>query len=197
MRAPRARVPSILARGASSGITSVAGMPRNCAAIATACAWFPEECATTPGPSLSSGIESTKFEAPRILNAPPVWRFSHLKNADTPASVSKLREVMTGVRFAMGRIRSAAHRMSANVTLVSCIFVDQVLKRFAFREALEVIEEALDGAMPPAGRVVGTVRRKQHVPEPIEGMTGRQRLGVENVERGAANFSGFEGASER
>src|ERR1700676_150299 len=41
--------------------------------------------------------------------------FSHLKNAATPASRSKLCEFRTGVRRAMGRIRSAAARMSSRV----------------------------------------------------------------------------------
>ena len=39
-----------------------------------------------------------KFAAPRILNAPPRWKFSHLKNTLAPASESKVREVNTGVR---------------------------------------------------------------------------------------------------
>src|SRR5579864_5008805 len=54
-----------------------------------------------------------KFEAPRILKAPPRWKFSHLKNACTPASESKVRELKTGVLCAIGRMRSAAARMSS------------------------------------------------------------------------------------
>jgi len=49
-----------------------------------------------------------KFDAPRILKAPPVWKFSHLKNASTPASALKVREVITGVRLAMERMRTEA-----------------------------------------------------------------------------------------
>src|SRR5579872_719709 len=56
-----------------------------------------------------------KFAAPRILNAPPFCMFSHLKYVATPASRSKLCEFKTGVRRAMGRIRSAASRMSSTV----------------------------------------------------------------------------------
>src|SRR5712671_2740184 len=41
--------------------------------------------------------------------------FSHLRNAATPASRSKLWEFKTGVRRAIGRIRSAAARMSSRV----------------------------------------------------------------------------------
>ena len=43
MLAPRARVASIFERGASSGITMVACAPTCLAAMAMACAWFPEE----------------------------------------------------------------------------------------------------------------------------------------------------------
>jgi len=60
-----------------------------------------------------------KLAAPRNLNAPPFCMFSHLKNVVTPASRSKLCEFMTGVRRAMGRMRSAAARISSRVTAVS------------------------------------------------------------------------------
>jgi len=48
------------------------------------------------------GIENTKFDAPRILNAPPVWKFSHLKNTSTLAAASNPWERMTGVTLAIG-----------------------------------------------------------------------------------------------
>ena len=41
--APCARVPSILIRGASDGMTMVAWSPSNFATAATAWAWFPDE----------------------------------------------------------------------------------------------------------------------------------------------------------
>ena len=63
MVAPRARVASIFERGASAGITSVASAPTHRAAIATACAWLPDEYATTPRPSSSRGIEKMKLDA--------------------------------------------------------------------------------------------------------------------------------------
>jgi hypothetical protein len=37
-----------LAAGAFTGITTVAGTPKRRAASATACAWFPDDGATTP-----------------------------------------------------------------------------------------------------------------------------------------------------
>src|SRR6185436_14093386 len=107
MVAPCALVASIFDLGASRGITSVAGIPTARAAIATACAWLPEEYATTPRDRSSLGVEKMKFDAPRILKAPPVWKFSHLKNVVILASASKPRDVITGVRLAMGRIRTA------------------------------------------------------------------------------------------
>src|SRR5689334_13818328 len=57
-----------------------------------------------------------KFAAPRILNAPPFCMFSHLKKTFAPASRSKLYECSTGVRRAIGFMRSAAARMSSMVT---------------------------------------------------------------------------------
>src|ERR1035437_9404566 len=66
-----------------------------------------------PRASASGGRERMRFDAPRILNAPPRCRFSHLKKTRQPASASKLAEVMTGVLRASGRIRSAAARTSS------------------------------------------------------------------------------------
>lgn len=116
MAAPWARVASTFEWGASVGITSVAAIPKWRAARATACAWFPEEYATTPRTRSASGIWKMKFEAPRILKDPPRCKFSHFKNASTPAAASKLRNVMTGVTLAMGRIRAAAAWMSPGRT---------------------------------------------------------------------------------
>src|SRR5271168_2269689 len=108
MVAPLARVASTLDRGASVGITRVAAIPQYCAAMATACAWLPEENATTPRFRSSEERLKIKFAAPRILNAPPVCRFSHLKNPVSPDALSKLDDVITGVLFTMGAIRTAA-----------------------------------------------------------------------------------------
>src|SRR6266581_4392143 len=46
--APRRRTFSCLTRGAVSGITTNAGIPRRAAAYATAAPWLPDECVTTP-----------------------------------------------------------------------------------------------------------------------------------------------------
>src|SRR6267378_3722466 len=98
MFAPWLRVASSLPRGASSGITMVAAAPTCLAAIATACAWLPEENATTPRARSSSGMDRIRLLAPRILNAPPRWRFSHLKWTSTPAARLILVDENTGKR---------------------------------------------------------------------------------------------------
>src|SRR5438552_9156232 len=64
----------------------------------------------------ASESEKTRFAAPRILNAPPFCRFSHLKKALTPDSASKVLDVRTGVLWAIARMRAAASRTIARVT---------------------------------------------------------------------------------
>src|SRR6187402_213857 len=116
-------------------MTMVARVPTTAADRATACAWLPEENATTPLARSAFGMENRKLAAPRILNDPVVCRFSHLKKHWQLAISSSSREVSTGVRLASGRIRSDAARMSASCTTsVACLFVDDVLERLARRE---------------------------------------------------------------
>jgi hypothetical protein len=91
----------------------VAGIPRMAADRATAWAWLPEEKATTPARRWSGSNRESALNAPRNLNAPIRWRFSHLKNTEAPTSASTRREVSTGVRCAWPRIRSAARSTSA------------------------------------------------------------------------------------
>src|ERR1039458_10634839 len=66
-----------------------------------------------PRARASGGSERMRLDAPRILKAPPRCRFSHLKKTRTPAWASKPAEVMTGVRRASGRMRTAAARTSS------------------------------------------------------------------------------------
>src|SRR3954468_1485662 len=177
--APCARVAATLDRGASVGITRIDRVPTSSAAIATACAWLPDENATTPRGRSVFGIERTKFAAPRILNAPPRWKFSHLKNARVPLASSKLRDVMHWVRFAIPRIRSAASRMRSGVTAsVPCSFIDNIFQRFPFHEMVEVPDEHFDRGLHPADGVVGRVGREQDVRQLVERMPGRERLHV-------------------
>ena len=46
---------------------------------ASAWAWLPLECVTTPRAAWASVSFKTALVAPRYLNAPTFWRFSHLK----------------------------------------------------------------------------------------------------------------------
>jgi hypothetical protein len=86
--------------------------PTSFEASATACAWLPDEKATTPRARSSAESERILFVAPRILNAPARWKFSHLKKTSRPARSSKARDVTTGVRWTNGRMRSRASLMS-------------------------------------------------------------------------------------
>ena len=96
-------------RGASVGMTMCAGTPRVRAAMATAWAWLPLECVTTAAASSLSARMA--LCAPRALNAPPRWRFSHLKKSRLPARRSRVPQVITGVRWTCGAMRSRAASM--------------------------------------------------------------------------------------
>src|ERR1700742_243257 len=136
MRAPNARVASTLARGASSGMTMVARVPTCFEAMAVACAWLPEENATTPRSSSSGDRDRIRFDAPRILKAPPRCRFSHFRNTRRPARSSTLRDVMVGVRCASGLIRSAASRTRAGEKISG-----KLTRRLELQPMLAVIAE--------------------------------------------------------
>ena len=99
---------STLAGTALSGITTVAVSPAALAAYATACAWLPDECVTTPVTRSSS--RSTALVAPRSLNAPVGCRLSGLTHSGQSTVDSN------GVRSTRPRIRSAAATTSSSVT---------------------------------------------------------------------------------
>ena len=64
----RAPYPSVAARltgGAVRGITTQTGMPSSCPASATACAWLPDECVTTPA------ARSASLELQQGVHRPP------------------------------------------------------------------------------------------------------------------------------
>src|SRR5207245_5462933 len=75
---------------------------------ASAAAWLPVECVTTPRAASSSLSENTAFVAPRILNDPVFWKLSHLKKSRAPAIASSEVEVSTGVRWMCGAMRACA-----------------------------------------------------------------------------------------
>jgi hypothetical protein len=59
---------------------------------------LPEEKATTPRARAAESRRDSALKAPRNLNAPTRWKFSHLKNTVAPNASSTVRDVNTGVR---------------------------------------------------------------------------------------------------
>ena len=94
-------------------MTTVTGMPRRPAAYDSDSAWLPEEWVATPRPAVSSSSPNTALQAPRTLNAPAFWKFSHLKNNVAPVSSSMYSDVRTGVRWMYGSIRRCAATTSS------------------------------------------------------------------------------------
>ncbi|EAU63439.1 hypothetical protein STIAU_4719 [Stigmatella aurantiaca DW4/3-1] len=82
---------------------------------------------------------------------------------------------------------------SASVTRA---LVDEVQQRCTLLEALEVLQEEGHGVLAPGGRVIGTMRGEQDVLQPPKGMVFRQRLGLEDVQRGAAQLSLLQGTHQ-
>src|SRR6185295_129395 len=142
-------------------------------------------------------MENTKLAAPRILNAPPVWKFSHLKNAVTPASASNPWERITGVRFAIFRMRSLAARISSKViswrmVSVAGMFIHQIHQRLARLKTLQILQESFYGKMNEILHMVRRVRRQQHVFHAIKRMSRRQWLHGEHVQRSSPKLSIIE-----
>src|SRR3954451_8592376 len=91
----------------------VAGAPCSAAARASACAWLPEDAATTPRSRSALGSEATALYAPRNLKAPTRCRFSGLRPTVAPVRSSRVREVIRGVRCAVPSRRAAARLTSS------------------------------------------------------------------------------------
>ena len=99
----------------------MAVVPTIRAASATPCAWFPDEYATTPRARSVAVSNRSLFSAPRILNEPARWRFSHLKKTWQPLASSNAAEEMTGVRWMRPASRWAAARTSSIVSRESAV----------------------------------------------------------------------------
>ena len=80
---------------------------------------------------------------------------------------------------------------------VAGMFIHHVFERLAFREAGEIVEKTLDRAIAPARRMIGAMRRKQHVLQFVKRVTGGQRLHRKHIERRAANLSWTSSAAIR
>src|SRR2546426_8269834 len=71
---------------------------------------------------------------------------------------------------------------------VSQLLVHYVPQRLPFVIALELLDEEAHRLIQPVRRVVGAMRREEHVLQPVERMTFGQRLAVEYVQRGALDM---------
>src|SRR5262249_19731110 len=59
-------------------------------------------------------IEKIAFVAPRILNDPVLWKFSHLRKSCAPAILPRDADFSTGVRWMRGAIRAWAATMASH-----------------------------------------------------------------------------------
>jgi hypothetical protein len=96
--APYAWVAATFGSGAASGMKTVEVHPSSDAASATPCAWLPALAATTPCARSCSDSRAMRTYAPRILNEPARWRFSHLIETGPPTSFDRARIPSSGSR---------------------------------------------------------------------------------------------------
>src|SRR3954451_10995398 len=96
-------------------MTIVAGIPSRRAAMATPCAWLPDEKATTPRLLSASPSRSRRLVAPRSLKLPPCCRHSAFTQRRVPSQSSG----SSGVRVTWPATRSAAARTPSAVGLFS------------------------------------------------------------------------------
>src|SRR5437764_15293064 len=138
-------------------MTIVAREPRSPAAIATACAWLPEEYARTPRRSASSSSDEILLYAPRNLKAPPRWKHSAFTWTCAPVRASRVREVTTGVRWATPASRCAARSTSPGSMIISA--PGSSAGAGAASEEAESPEPALDDVVGRA-RVCGVLHER-------------------------------------
>src|SRR4051794_36679850 len=95
---------------------TVAVRPSSWAASATPCAWLPALAATTPRAFSSGDSRLIRVYAPRILNEPARWRFSHLRCTGPPTRSDSARLYSSGVGRTTPASTSRAARTSSRVT---------------------------------------------------------------------------------
>src|SRR5690349_17298568 len=123
-------------------MNTVAVMPSIWAASATPWAWLPAEAATTPAARSSAESRDIRRYAPRILNDPVRWRFSHLRKTGPPASPVSQRDSSMGVVIDTPASASRAFSMSARVTVgmsATVVLVCEVLDLAFLRWCLPVL----------------------------------------------------------
>ena len=106
--APYSSLARALVGEALAGMTTVAEIPARAAAQATAWAWLPAETVATPRPRAILSNSRIRFRAPRTLNEPVLWRFSHLRKTGRPPRSDSARLEATGVRCKEPEIRARA-----------------------------------------------------------------------------------------
>jgi len=94
-------------------MTITAGIDSRRADSAMACAWLPDENAITPPLRCAASNFDSALNAPRNLNAPMRWKFSHLKKNSAPQRSLAVAERSTGVRWAWPSSRAAAAMTSS------------------------------------------------------------------------------------
>ncbi len=95
--APYSRVAATLGSGAASGMKTVERTPSSEAASATPWAWLPALAATTPPARCTGERPAIRTYAPRSLNEPVRWRFSHFRWTGAPTSAERWRLPSIGV----------------------------------------------------------------------------------------------------
>src|SRR5262249_48365676 len=105
--------------GVVTGITMCAGTPREPAANATPCAWFPAEAAMTPRRRIASSSCAMRLYAPRTLNENTGVRSSRFKSTGRPRRSESTGAGSSGVgsgRISPTRASRARRSSSAGVT---------------------------------------------------------------------------------
>src|SRR5215467_2530759 len=125
-----------------------------------------------------------------------------------PAAALNPREVITGVRLAIGLIRSDASRMSSNRILSSnfcfaicCsipgMFVHHVQQSLSFPEPFQIFKEAIESGIEKSLYAIGRVRRQQYIGHSPKRMLSGQRLDREYVQRRAPDLLRLQCLNER
>ena len=103
-------------------------VPCAVAAIATPCAWLPDENAITPCARTDAGSADTAAQAPRALNDPVICRHSALIHTLRPAMASSAGEDSRGVRRTCPARRMAAASIIA-MLVMAALLTAQVINR--------------------------------------------------------------------
>ncbi len=105
-----------LGSGAPFGMNTVDRTPSSVDASATPCAWLPALAATTPAARSSGSRPAIRTYAPRSLNEPVRWRFSHLRCTGAPTIWDRCLLPSIAVTRATSESIFCAPRTSSRVT---------------------------------------------------------------------------------